>query len=110
MSQALAKKLVPLMDRVLVERVVAATKTSGGILLPETVGSKVRDSSSLLPIFQSSSSSSSSVAMMSSRAREGKMKTVSKEEWMVFRVDASAFVFISLSLSLSRSSVGTVCE
>ena len=50
--------------------------------------------------------------MMSSRAREGKMKTVSKEEWMVFRVDASAFVFISLSLSLSlsRSSVGTVCE
>ncbi len=29
------------------------------------------------------------------------MKTVSKEEWMVFRVDASAFVFISLSLSLS---------
>ena len=60
MSQALAKKLVPLMDRVLVERVVAATKTSGGILLPETVGSKVRDSSSSsssslrLPIFQSS--------------------------------------------------------
>ena len=30
------------------------------------------------------------------------MKTVSKEEWMVFRVDASAFVFISLSLSLFR--------
>ena len=62
MSQALAKKLVPLMDRVLVERVVAATKTSGGILLPETVGSKVRDSSSSssssfslrLPIFHSS--------------------------------------------------------
>ncbi len=36
------KKLIPLMDRVLVERAVAATKTSGGILLPETVGSKVR--------------------------------------------------------------------
>ena len=41
MSQA-AKKLIPLLDRVLVERAVAATKTSGGILLPETVGSKVR--------------------------------------------------------------------
>ncbi|CAL6312660.1 unnamed protein product [Bathycoccus prasinos] len=35
------KKLIPLMDRVLVERAVAATKTSGGILLPETVGSKL---------------------------------------------------------------------
>ena len=41
MSRA-AKKLIPLLDRVLVERAVAATKTSGGILLPETVGSKVR--------------------------------------------------------------------
>ena len=61
MSQALAKKLVPLMDRVLVERVVAATKTSGGILLPETVGSKVRDSSS--------SSSSSSLPKSSNRRR-----------------------------------------
>ena len=60
MSQALAKKLVPLMDRVLVERVVAATKTSGGILLPETVGSKVRDSSS---------SSSSSLPKSSNRRR-----------------------------------------
>jgi hypothetical protein len=47
MSQA-AKKLIPLLDRVLVERAVAATKTSGGILLPETVGSKVRFSVSLL--------------------------------------------------------------
>ena len=63
MSQALAKKLVPLMDRVLVERVVAATKTSGGILLPETVGSKVRDSSS------SSSSSSSSLPKSPNRRR-----------------------------------------
>ena len=62
MSQALAKKLVPLMDRVLVERVVAATKTSGGILLPETVGSKVRDSSS-------SSSSSPSLPKSSNRRR-----------------------------------------
>ena len=62
MTQALAKKLVPLMDRVLVERVVAATKTSGGILLPETVGSKVRDSSS-------SSSSSSSLPKSSNRRR-----------------------------------------
>ena len=50
------KKLIPLMDRVLVERAVAATKTSGGILLPETVGSKVRMNS-----HSSSSSSSSSV-------------------------------------------------
>ena len=30
------------------------------------------------------------------------MKTVSNEEWMVFGVDASAFVFISLSLSFEE--------
>ena len=41
-TMSAVKKLIPLMDRVLVERAVAATKTSGGILLPETVGSKVR--------------------------------------------------------------------
>jgi hypothetical protein len=40
-TMSAVKKLIPLMDRVLVERAVAATKTSGGILLPETVGSKV---------------------------------------------------------------------
>jgi len=38
----MSKRLIPLLDRVLVERVVAATKTSGGILLPETAASKVR--------------------------------------------------------------------
>ena len=52
------KKLIPLMDRVLVERAVAATKTSGGILLPETVGSKV---SRMNSHSHSSSSSSSSL-------------------------------------------------
>ena len=41
-TMSAVKKLIPLMDRVLVERAVAATKTSGGILLSETVGSKVR--------------------------------------------------------------------
>jgi len=33
---AALKRLVPLADRVLVQRVVAETKTKGGILLPET--------------------------------------------------------------------------
>jgi co-chaperonin GroES (HSP10) len=50
------KKLIPLMDRVLVERAVAATKTSGGILLPETVGSKVRRMNSHSHSHSSSSS------------------------------------------------------
>jgi hypothetical protein len=31
-----AKRLVPLLDRVLVEKIVPPTKTAGGILLPET--------------------------------------------------------------------------
>jgi chaperonin GroES len=55
------KKLIPLMDRVLVERAVAATKTSGGILLPETVGSKVSRMNSHSHSSSSSSSSSSLV-------------------------------------------------
>lgn len=55
-TMSAVKKLIPLMDRVLVERAVAATKTSGGILLPETVGSKVRRMNS-----HSHSSSSSSL-------------------------------------------------
>jgi chaperonin GroES len=38
----LAKKLVPLLDRVLIEKVAARTKTVGGILLPETAASKAR--------------------------------------------------------------------
>ena len=37
-----ARRLIPLLDRVLVERVVAAVKSSGGILLPESAASKVR--------------------------------------------------------------------
>lgn len=35
------KKLIPLADRVLVQRFVAETKTKGGILLPETSKSKI---------------------------------------------------------------------
>lgn len=36
-----ARRLIPLLDRVLIERIVAPTKTSGGILLPESSVSKV---------------------------------------------------------------------
>ena len=36
------KRLVPLLDRVLVEKVAPMTKTVGGILLPETASSKAR--------------------------------------------------------------------
>lgn len=39
---SIAKKLIPLLDRVLVEKVAARTKTVGGILLPETASSKAR--------------------------------------------------------------------
>merc|ERR1739838_552249 len=35
------KKLIPLADRVLVQKFVAETKTKGGILLPETSKSKI---------------------------------------------------------------------
>jgi len=75
------KKLIPLMDRVLVERAVAATKTSGGILLPETVGSKVRRMNS----HSHSSSSSSSLVFflwisilvcLSERERERERSTL----------------------------------
>ena len=38
----MAKRLVPLLDRVLVEKLAPPTKTVGGVLLPETA-SKVRD-------------------------------------------------------------------
>ena len=38
----LAAKLTPLLDRVLVEKVAAKTKTVGGILLPESAASKAR--------------------------------------------------------------------
>lgn len=36
------KRLIPLLDRVLVERVAARTKTAGGVLLPESATSKVK--------------------------------------------------------------------
>jgi hypothetical protein len=39
---SVAKKLIPLLDRVLVEKVAARTKTVGGIILPETASSKAR--------------------------------------------------------------------
>eukprot|EP00271_Cylindrocystis_brebissonii_P012359 TRINITY_DN30788_c0_g1_i1.p1 TRINITY_DN30788_c0_g1~~TRINITY_DN30788_c0_g1_i1.p1 ORF type:complete len:103 (+),score=24.07 TRINITY_DN30788_c0_g1_i1:408-716(+) len=35
------KRLIPLLDRVLVEKIVAPTKSAGGILLPETAASKL---------------------------------------------------------------------
>ena len=37
-----ARRLIPLLDRVLVERVVAAVKSPGGVLLPESALPKVR--------------------------------------------------------------------
>lgn len=36
------RRLIPLLDRVLVERIVAPTKSAGGVLLPESAVSKVR--------------------------------------------------------------------
>ena len=41
-SIKMAKRLIPLLDRVLVEKIVAPTKSVGGILLPESAVSKVR--------------------------------------------------------------------
>ncbi len=37
MATAVAKRLVPLLDRVLVEKVVPPTKSAGGILLPDSL-------------------------------------------------------------------------
>jgi len=37
------RRLIPLLDRVLVERIVAPTKTAGGLLLPESAVSKVNE-------------------------------------------------------------------
>lgn len=37
---ASVRKLIPLLDRVLVERLASVTKTAGGVLLPESVQSK----------------------------------------------------------------------
>jgi chaperonin GroES len=36
------RRLIPLLDRVLVERVVAPTKSAGGVLLPESAVPRVR--------------------------------------------------------------------
>ncbi|GAX75589.1 hypothetical protein CEUSTIGMA_g3033.t1 [Chlamydomonas eustigma] len=38
-----ARRLIPLLDRVLIERVVAAVKTPGGVLLPESALPKVNE-------------------------------------------------------------------
>ncbi|KAH7331044.1 hypothetical protein KP509_20G013200 [Ceratopteris richardii] len=37
----MANKLIPLLNRVLVQKIVAPQKSVGGVLLPETVSSKV---------------------------------------------------------------------
>lgn len=37
-----AKKLIPLLDRVLIQKVVAPSKSIGGVLLPESAAQKVR--------------------------------------------------------------------
>ena len=41
-KMAAAKRLVPLLNRIVVEKVAAPTKTVGGIMLPESAVSKVR--------------------------------------------------------------------
>ncbi|XP_043290147.1 10 kDa heat shock protein, mitochondrial [Venturia canescens] len=40
-AAALAKRVIPLLDRVLVQRAEAITKTKGGIVLPEKAQAKV---------------------------------------------------------------------
>lgn len=37
------RRLIPLLDRVLVERIVAPTKSAGGVLLPESAVPKVNE-------------------------------------------------------------------
>merc|ERR1719473_264742 len=39
----MAKRLIPLLDRVLVQRIEPPTKTIGGILLPESTQSKLNE-------------------------------------------------------------------
>mmetsp|Transcript_10063 Transcript_10063/g.46100 ORF Transcript_10063/g.46100 Transcript_10063/m.46100 type:complete len:103 (-) Transcript_10063:3465-3773(-) len=39
----MAKRLIPLLDRVLVEKIVAPTKSVGGIILPESAVSKINE-------------------------------------------------------------------
>ena len=38
----MAKRLIPLLDRILVEKIIPPTKSVGGVLLPESAASKVR--------------------------------------------------------------------
>jgi hypothetical protein len=38
----MARRLIPLLDRVLIERIIAPTKSAGGVLLPESAVPKVR--------------------------------------------------------------------
>lgn len=40
-AAALAKRLIPLFDRVLIQRAEAVTKTKGGIVIPEKAQGKV---------------------------------------------------------------------
>lgn len=42
LQASIGRRLVPLLDRVLVERFVAETKTKGGIMIPEKALSKVQ--------------------------------------------------------------------
>ena len=39
---AMARRLIPLLDRVLIEKVAAPAKSAGGVLLPESAVPKVR--------------------------------------------------------------------
>ncbi|GLV38763.1 uncharacterized protein CBL_05761 [Carabus blaptoides fortunei] len=41
MASQFAKKLIPLLDRVLIQRAEAVTKTKGGIVIPEKAQAKV---------------------------------------------------------------------
>ena len=41
------KRIIPLLDRVLIEKIQPRTKTVGGILLPESASAKVRSSSNI---------------------------------------------------------------
>ncbi|KIZ02813.1 chaperonin [Monoraphidium neglectum] len=38
-----ARRLIPLLDRVLIERIIAPTKSAGGVLLPESAVTKVNE-------------------------------------------------------------------
>jgi Chaperonin 10 Kd subunit len=40
-AYSMARRLIPLLDRVLIEKIVAPTKSAGGVLLPESALPKV---------------------------------------------------------------------